>query len=99
MYSNDAVESGAVLLEVRMDCLEMVEVAMVAAVVRAEFLPSEIAFASVLCARRLHKIEPTWNREAFESILKAAGQKSADMFYGRVKKCGELLVGIVKESE
>jgi hypothetical protein len=46
----------------------------------ADFLPSEIAFAAVLCARKLHKIEPAWNRQAFEHMLNSAGKHALNLF-------------------
>ena len=61
-----------------------------------EFLPSEIAFAAVLFARKLHRIEPGWNRQAFEHILELTGQKAVDLFYERVQKCAQLFTNLIK---
>ena len=96
VFSNDLVKRDSLLLEVRVDSYAIAEFAMKTGRFHANFLPSEIAFAVVVCARRLHKIEPGWNKAAFEYILKAAGQQSVEEFHERVKKCGQLLTSIVK---
>jgi len=62
----------------------------------AEFLPSEIAFATVMCARKLHRIEPGWNKLAFEHILEKAGRQAVDLFYERLLKCQKLFRDMAK---
>jgi len=57
------------------------------------FLPSEIAFSALLLSRKIYKIEPVWNQEAFGHLLMTCKQ-DADTFKARVFACARELLRI-----
>ena len=85
MFSSDKHDGTITISKVRADIYELVGCAMKSGQFNAEYTPSEIAFACVMCARMLHGVE--WNRQAFDHMLTKAGKKGVDLFHSRILKC------------